>query len=163
MTNILTVKLYASKSDMTIIEDTMWEYVREFNNILLKVSKGELSFSKISCNDIEGNLPISLKERCIQSVWHVYRRHQRQWNISVLLPSDTSKPVLPIWKKPCFYVARRDYNITNDRIEFPVIGGRLSVSYREDVYIRGASRKSHFSFMKIAIKNKHLVAKIRYN
>lgn len=168
-----TVKLYMSKSEYTLVRNTMDTYIATVNVIVADAVNGK-SIAKLTTKDVDANLPSALINQCIKDAKSVYKKYSKacydaeRKNAKLRKQGKDIKvaPKVPVLKKSCCYINNQNFKINGDNIEFPVMvngkSKRLSIRTKMTDKQKSIFATSKLGTMRIVIKNNKIVAQIVY-
>lgn len=167
-----TVKLYMTKEQKSLITETMAEYINTVNSLVSDAVNG-ISIAKYTSKNVNAKLPSALINQCIRDAKSIYRKYSKACSkASTANNSYNSKytkskePVVPVLRKPVFYVNNQNFKVNGDYLEFPVIvngkSRRLSVRTKMTERQKLIFSGSKLGTIRIVWKGSKIVAQIVY-
>jgi len=168
-----TVKLYMSKTQYTLVRNTMDTYIATVNSIVRDAVDGQ-SIAKLTTKDAEADLPSALKNQCIRDAKSIVTKYNKACRDAGCKNAESSKQGkdakvacrLPVLKRPCCYINNQNFKINGDHTEFPVmVNGkckRISVRIKMTDQQKSVFAASKPGTMRIVMKNKRIVAQVVY-
>jgi IS605 OrfB family transposase len=164
-----TIKLYPTKYQSELINQTMDEYINTVNS-LVSVAISGTSISKYTTADLNCNLPSALANQCIRDAKSIVKKYYKTCH-SIVLKNRKRKlkaiaPKLPVLKRPCCYINNQNFKIIDSNIGFPVMinGKSKRISVKSSLTDRQISllTQSKLGTARIVYKNNKLCIQIVY-
>ena len=168
-----TVRLYMSKTEYQLVQDTMGTYIATVNSIVSDAVNGK-SIAKLTTKDVNANLPSALTNQCIRDAKSIVKKYNKacrdadRKNAKLAKQGKDIKVVatLPVLKRPCCYINNQNYKVNDTNIEFPVMvngkSKRLSVRTKMTDKQKSTFASYKLGTMHIVVKGNSIVAQIVY-
>ena len=169
-----TVKLYMTREQKFLVVMAMNEYISTTNS-LVSIAVNGTSISKYTTADVNASLPSALTNQCIRDAKSIVNKYNKDCrkvsaknkklarqksNITI------KEPIVPVLKRPCYYVNNQNFKIKDNSIEFPVLinGKSKRISIRTSMTDKQKQifANTKFGTMRIVYKGNKIVAQIVY-
>ena len=165
-----TIKLYPTKYQKALIEQTMSEYIDTVNDLVSLAVSGT-SIAKYTTADVSCNLPSALANQCIRDAKSIVKKHYKSCHAAILKNRKGSfkstAPKLPVLKKPCCYINNQNFKIDDNCISFPVMidGKSKRLSVKSSLTERQVCllTQARLGTARIVYKNKKLCIQVVYD
>ncbi|MBC8015111.1 MAG: IS200/IS605 family element transposase accessory protein TnpB [Sporomusaceae bacterium] len=114
------IKLLPTSEQITLLKNTMQEYINTANNIVNDYVVGDNNIKHTS-KSVIANLPSALKNQAIQDAKSIFKKYTKNLKSNAKKETDKQKEItVPILKKPIAIWNNQNYAIKFGYITFPV-------------------------------------------